>query len=69
MTQTFIIIIIYYYVLLILFSVGMMEASDNPSSSFHDNDKDPLFLHGNLPAMVRILPTDLHQWMASRPLT
>ena len=49
----------------------MTEPSDNPSSSFHDDDddEDPLFLHGNLPAMVKILPTDLHQWMASRPLT
>ena len=47
----------------------MTEPSDNPSSSFHNDDEDPLFLHGNLPAMVRILPTDLHQWMASRPLT
>lgn len=38
----------------------MTEPSDDPSS---------LFLHGNLPTMVRILPTDLHQWLASRPLT
>ncbi len=45
----------------------MAELSDDPLSSFHDDDT--LFLHGNLPMMVRILAMDLHQWLASRPLT
>jgi hypothetical protein len=61
MAKLFIIIFMYYYLF------GMTELSDDPLSSFHD-DNDALFLHGNLLAMDRILETDLHQWLASRPL-
>ncbi len=46
----------------------MTELSDDPSSSFHDDD-DTLYLHGNPLTMVRILAIVLHQWLVSRPLT
>jgi hypothetical protein len=37
----------------------MTEPSDDPSLLFFDDDDDALFLQGNLPTMVSILPTDL----------